>query len=245
MTLDSAVLDRPLPFWFKVLVFVDLWLRETGRMVGGVSRDGAVRRRWGAIARIAFAIRKARRGRKPCLPVRELEQVAGVATKNNEAATVVAAEADCDPPALPAPARMEELHVCGSSRRGRVALLAPGRRELDAARSREALAHYDDITDCGNRFVVMTVRSREWRRECFQQHALDLARSLDVLPRERCPLAWTTLVCSLVTVLFVDLSPEFERVCRRAADEGDFSFSAVPLRGSWNWRRRAKFAGYV
>ena len=244
MTLESAVLDRPLPFWFKGLVCVDLWLRETGCMAAAAPRVGAARRRWGAVARIAFAIRTARRSRKSNFPASDHEEVAGVATKKYEEAAVVAAGALCDTHALPAPSRLGESPVRGSARRGRVAPLAPGRRELDAARSREAPIHYDDITDCGRRSVVMTVRCREWRREEFQHHALDLARSLDVLPRERCPSLWTYLVCSLVTILFVDLSPEFELVHRRAADEGDPGFSAVPLRGSWNWRRRAKVAGY-
>ena len=73
-----------------------------------------------------------------------------------------------------------------------------------------------------------------------------MARGLDadLTQRDRCPLAWSILVCGLITYTLADFSPEFDRVLRRARDAGDFEFSAVPVRGLWGWRRRARLAGY-
>ena len=58
--------------------------------------------------------------------------------------------------------------------------------------------------------------------------------------RDRCLPAWSMLVCALTTVTFADISPEFDRVFRRAREVGDFDFSPVPFKGWWGWRRHAR-----
>ena len=63
--------------------------------------------------------------------------------------------------------------------------------------------------------------------------------------RDRCLPAWSMLVCALTTVTFADISPEFDRVFRRAREVGPFDFSAVPFKGRWGWRRRARLFTYM
>ena len=112
---------------------------------------------------------------------------------------------------------------------------------------RAALALFDDLTRDGSRTAVAAVRQREWRLEERQRAALIFARSLDANPtfRDRCPPAWSLMVFDLVTKTFADFSPEFDRAVRRARNVGDFDVSAVPLKGRWGWRRRARSAGYL
>ena len=76
---------------------------------------------------------------------------------------------------------------------------------------------------------------------------LDGMARVDATFRDRgCHLpAWSILVCALTTFTFADFSPEFERVLRRAREAGDDIFSAVPLKGRWGWRRRARLFGYM
>ena len=235
-------------------------------MAVDVSRDGAVRRRRGAVARVAYAIRKARRvlrglgllsdvavGSKgtrsvgdaltPSLCLLPAQGAVAPLRASDALATDDASDDAAVDPVLPVSAPSVPRVSGGALRRGGLSF-PPARRGLDAATTKDAIALIDDFTDCGSRSVVMTVRLRCWRRDELQCVALSLARGLDVLPRERCPAAWTDIVCSLFTYLFADVSPEFERVWRRAADAG-VSFSAVPLRGRWGWQRRARIAGFL
>ena len=125
--------------------------------------------------------------------------------------------------------------------------LPPGRRQLEEWGRRAAPALFDDLTIDGSRTATSAVRQREWPLEELQRQALCWARYLDVDPtfRDRCPPAWSLLVCNLVTYTFADFSPEFDRALRRASEAGDSDFSAVPFKGRWNWRRRARLAGYL
>ena len=76
---------------------------------------------------------------------------------------------------------------------------------------------------------------------------MTMARCLDVDPtvRDRFPRVWAHSVCELTTVTFADFSPEFDSVLRRAHKADDFEFSAVPFRGRWGWRKRARLLGYM
>ena len=122
----------------------------------------------------------------------------------------------------------------------------PGSSQLEELQRRVAPALFDDFTEDGNLSAATAVRLREWRFPERHRQALMFSHHLDVdsTLRVRCPAAWSITVCSLMTVMFADISPEFDGVLRRARDAGDFDFSAVPLRGRWGWRRRARLAGH-
>ena len=107
------------------------------------------------------------------------------------------------------------------------------------------------LTEDGGRSAVTAVQRREWRFEERQRQAQGMARVLDGMARvdptfrDRCLPAWSILVCALTTVTFADISPEFDGVFRRAREVGGFDFSAVPFKGRWGWRRRARLFGYM
>ena len=98
------------------------------------------------------------------------------------------------------------------------------------------------LTEDGGRSAVTAVQRREWRFEERQRQAQGMARVLDGMARvdptfrDRCLPAWAILVCALTT---------FDRVLRRAREAEDFDFSAVPFKGRWGWRRRARLFGYM
>jgi len=124
--------------------------------------------------------------------------------------------------------------------------MPPGCRQLEEWGRLAAPGLFDQLTHGGNRSAVAAVRWRDWRLDERRRQALCMARGLDadLTQRDRCPLAWSIGVCGLITYTLADFSPEFDRVLRRARDAGDFDFSAVPVRGPWGWRRRARLAGY-
>ena len=62
--------------------------------------------------------------------------------------------------------------------------------------------------------------------------------------RERSPGSWSNLVCSLAAVYLSEFQPAFARASRNAAARG-LCFPAVPMRGRFGWRARAKWAGLL
>lgn len=140
------------------------------------------------------------------------------------------------PATRPAPKPARRLHADH--------LLASGPSFVRRAEARFAPGFFADITDDGRVPAVRAVSRFEWT--CPHQHELahTFARSLDLLPRERCPPAWSTIACSLATVMFEDICPGFARARTRACELG-VHFSLVPLRGNKGWRARARWAGLL
>ena len=218
------------------------------------SREAAARRRWAAIARIGYAIRKARRDRFPQLPVctdgRTLS--AGAADSTRLESSQPAEDLRGDAPVV-SPRSVPPAHAEASAAPQRVQIpkaggsLPPSRCQLEALQSRAAPALFDQLTYDGSRSAVAAVRQREWRLENWKYLAMTKARCLDVDPtvRDRFPLVWTHTVCELPTVTFADFSPGFGSVPRRAHKADGFEFSAVPFRGRWGWRKRARLLGYM
>ena len=229
-------------------------LRVTGRQMECGSRDAAARRRRAKAARIGYAIRQARHDRAPRLPIRwdgpmtSADAWDSVQIESKPAAEDSGGGAPTDSPpevAVPhaeTPAATQRFKI--PSGRDSFPL---SREKADDLERRAAPDLFDEFTEDGNLSAVLAVRLLEWRLPERQRQTLVLARSLDVdsTQRVRCPAAWAKAVGSLMTVVFADISPEFDVVLRRARDAGDFDFSAVPLRGRWGWRRRARLAGHV
>ncbi len=110
------------------------------------------------------------------------------------------------------------------------------------AELREAPMLFDDLCEGGALSAAMAVSRYGWASESLGGEAAVLARALDLLPRARCPPAWSALVCNLSALFLEDIYPRFHRVRLRAAGR-DTPFSLVPLRGRFGWRRRARWAG--
>ena len=215
--------------------------------------EAVARRRWAKIARIGYAIRQARRDRAPRLPICSNEKMAtvgasdSVAIKSERSAEDLGGDASglsstmmpSSPVEAPAAPRRAEIPRGGGT-------MPPSRRQLEEWGRLAAPGLFDQLTHGGNRSAVAAVRWRDWRLDERRRQALCMARGLDadLTQRDRCPLAWSIGVCGLITYTLADFSPEFDRVLRRARDAGDFDFSAVPVRGPWGWRRRARLAGY-
>ena len=107
---------------------------------------------------------------------------------------------------------------------------------------------FNDFTDGGTVSVSEFVTRLAWSSPDRKQKAAMWARMLDIADaeghRERAPPAWSGLVCTLAAVYLEEFQPAFARACQVAAARG-FRFPAVPLRGRFGWRARAKFAGLL
>ena len=111
------------------------------------------------------------------------------------------------------------------------------------AEQREAPAWYEDLTDGGRYSAVQAVARFPWTSEALASRAVTVAKMLDLLPRARSAVAWSCVVCELLTVMLEDLSPAFRRVRSDSFDKLGTVFSLVPFRGRFGWRRRARFMG--
>ncbi len=222
--------------------------------MGYGSRDAVARRQRAKIARIGIAIRQARRDRVAGLRIRLDRQMTSVsALDSSPLETKQPAEELCDDASVASYASMPLSHAGARTVPQRFKIptgrgaFPPGRRQLEDWKHRAAPALFDNLTRDGSRKAVAAVLQGEWRLEDRQEAALIFARSLDgsLDLRARCPPAWFILVCALITYTFADFKPEFDLALRRASEAGASDFSAVPFKGRWGWRRRARLAGYL
>ena len=232
-------LGNPLPFWFK-------WLRETGSRMGSCPRDAAARRRRGAMARAAYAMRKARCERAPRLPL------AGASSCGAHPTAAHAGESDDSPRAARSSPPTTTSSSRGDSapeprRKPLLALHARGpflltRRDLEAAERRAAIGFFNDLTSGGRTPARVAVGRFPWERDHNHRSALTAVRCLELLPMKPCigPV-WSVLVGTIAQSMLAELSPDFEQVAHRAARAGGV-FPALPFRG---WRRRARLAGHL
>ena len=106
----------------------------------------------------------------------------------------------------------------------------------------------DNFTDGGTVSVSEFVTRLAWSSSDRKQQAAMWARTLDIADtdrlRERSSRAWSSLVCSLADVYLEEFQPAFARARQVAAARG-FCFPAVPIRGRFGWRARAKWAGLL
>ena len=226
--------------------------------MGYGAREAVARRQRAKFARIGYSIRQKRRDRYPRLPIRLAGQMTSAGAlgfslfepkrpADNSGGDVPVASPPTAPslPAdAPAAPQRSKIPTAGGA-------LPPSRRQLEELERRDAPALFDRLTQDGSRSAVAAVQRRAWRLEERKEQALGMARVLDgtarVDPtfRGRCFASWSIAVCGLTTFTFADFSPEFDRVLRRAREAGDDIFSAVPLKGRWGWRRRARLFGYM
>ena len=216
--------------------------------------------RWGDVAVLTKAVRaeaprwycarvrrRALRDRFPPLPLRAS---ASVRVRAASAVRCVALAAACPRAGSPSPevlvkpvppAKRPRLAV---SSRMAVGVLSVCPSLIAKAEARAAPALFDDFTDGGAVRVERYVQRFAWSSSVRAEHASTMARALDLLPRERSPPAWAALVCMLAALYLEELNPQFNAVRRRAIGR-DILFSAVPLRGRFGWRARARWAGLV
>ena len=218
--------------------------------MGYGAREAFARRRWATVARIGYAIRQARRIRAARLNGQNTsaDAVGSPLLESKRPADELGGNAPvASPPPVPslyaeAPAVSQRFKFPTT---GGVPL--PSRQLLEELGRREASALFDHLTNDGSRSAVAAVQRRDWRLEVRHDQALSVARVLDGTAawRDRCFPAWSIGVCALITFTFADFSPEFDCVLRRAREAGDDDFSAVPFKGRWGWRRRARLFGYM
>ena len=222
--------------------------------MGYGSRDAVARRRRAKAARIGYAIRQARRDRVPRLPIRlKGLTTSAVALDSSQRESKQPAEDSRGGTLVDSPSEVPVSHAEAPAAPQRSMIprdrggFPPSRTQLEKLQRRSASELFDDFTEDGSLSAVAAVRLRDWRLPERQRQAWMFAHHLDVdsTLRVRSPAAWSIAVCNLLTVLFADVSPEFDLVLRRARDAGGFDFSAVPLRGRWGWRRRARLAGFL
>jgi len=210
-------------------------------------------RRWGCTTTLAraaraaaprhFFIRLARRAirdRAPPLPlavvIAPADGVASLAAAPTAATLSLGGEPPASRSALPAPAKRwvpksdAGLAVCPS-------LIA-------RAEARSAPALFADLTGGGRLTMTGALASRAWTSPHRAQLADTFARTLDLLPRQRCPPAWSHIVCGVAAMLFEEMCPAFALVRSRAAELGSH-FSLVPMRGRHGWIARARWAGLL
>ena len=111
------------------------------------------------------------------------------------------------------------------------------------AEAKAAPRFFDDFTDGGPEFVSEFVARLDWSSPDWAQQAAVWARMLDSL-RDRSPRAWSNMICTLVAVYLSEFQSAFPRASREAAAHG-LCFPAVPLRGRFGWRARARWAGLL
>ena len=210
------------------------------------------RRQRAKFARIGYAIRQQRRDCYPRLPIRLAGQMTSAGALGfslfepkrpadnlggdvPEASPPTAPSLPADAPAAP---QRSKIPTAGGA-------LPPSRRQLEELERRDAPALFDRLTQDGSRSAVAAVQRRAWRLEERKEQALTMARVLDgtarVDPtfRGRCFASWSILSPSPTSL------PSSIVCSTRAREAGDDIFSAVPLKGRWGWRRRARLFGYM
>ena len=212
-------------------------------------------RRWGCTTTLAraaraaaprhFFIRLARRttrDRTPPLPL-----AVTIAPADGGAASLAAAPTapatlalGVEPPASLSPPPAPAKRWVSKSDAG----LAVCPSLIARAEARSAPALFADLTDEGRSPVTRAMAGRVWTSPYRARLAETFARSLDLLPRERCPPAWSHIVCGVAAVIFEELCPAFAQVRSRAAELGSH-FSLVPMRGKHGWIARARWAGLL
>ena len=209
-------------------------------------------RRWGNVgALISVARREARRHYFARVARRAMRtRRPAPATCSGSAALTAAAAA---PSASPAPARVSSPSparspACAAPRTGPAHMLAVCPSMIAREEAKAAPRLFDDFTDGGTVSVSEFVTRLRWSCSDRAQRAAMCARMLDIADaerlRERSPGSWSNLVCSLAAVYLSDFQPAFARASRNAAARG-LCFPAVPMRGRFGWRARAKWAGLL
>ncbi len=148
------------------------------------------------------------------------------------------------PSAASSPVRVVRGAPVPCAPRGLVGALSVCPSLIARAESRGAPVLFNDMCDGGAISAVQAISRHDWASPSIERHAAVLARALDLLPRARCPRAWSVLVCNLAACFLEDIHPPFHDVRLRAA-AGDKPFSLVPIRGRYGWRKRARWAGLV
>ena len=208
-------------------------------------------RRWGCTSTLARAARaaaprqfyyrlarRAVRDRAPPLPVVELATAEGAGVPPpapTPAAAATAEEHVASPPTAAPGTRWVPMSDAG---------LAVSPSLIARAEIRSAPALFADLTDEGRFTMARAMTGRAWTAPHRARLANTYARTSDLLPRERCPPAWSHIVCGVAALLFEELCPLFAQVRARAVERGSH-FSLVPLRGKHGWRARARWAGLL
>ena len=155
--------------------------------------------------------------------------------------------------APPAPARgsspsRARSPACVAPRIGPAHMLAVCASMIAREEAKAAPRLLDNFTDGGTASVSEFVTRLAWSSPDRKQQAAMWARTLDIADtdrlRERSSRAWSSLVCSLADVYLEEFQPAFARARQVAAARG-FCFRAVPMRGRFGWRARAKWAGLL
>ena len=119
---------------------------------------------------------------------------------------------------------------------------------IAAAEVKAAPGFFVDFTDDGLVSVSEFVFRLDWSTPHRARQATVWARTLDVAGAtclsESSPRPWSCTVCTLVAIYIVEFDPAFRRALSVAA-ERDFFFPAVPLRGRFGWRARARWMGLL
>ena len=144
--------------------------------------------------------------------------------------------------------RKRKMPACVLPRSSSEHMLAVCPSMIARAEAKAAPRFFADFTDGGTVSVSEFVTRLDWSSPDRARQAAVWARTLDIADadrlRDRSPRAWSNMVCILVAVYLSEFQPAFARASREAAAHG-LCFPAVPLRGRFGWRARARWAGLL
>ena len=143
-------------------------LRVTGRQMGYAAREAVARSRWKTVARIGYAIGRARRDRAPRLPIRfdgQMNSVCALGSPRLESKHLTDDLGGDAPVAKPLAEPSTHAETPAASQRLKIpttgGAFPPSRRLLERLECRAAPALFDMLTEDGSRSAVTAVQRRE------------------------------------------------------------------------------------
>ena len=209
-------------------------------------------RRWGDVgALISVARSEARRhyfARVARRAMRTRRPAPAICSGSVALAAVASARSVSPAPTRACSASRARSPACAAPRSGPAHMLAVCPSMIAREEAKAAPRLYDNFTDGGTVCASEFVTRLPWSSPDRAQEAAVTARCLDIADvdrlRDRSPSAWSSLVCSLAAVYLKEFQPAFARASREALARG-VSLPAVPMRGRFGWRARARFAGLL